>query len=149
MNLSFAPPTRARIVAEARSWIGTPYCHQASRKHVGCDCLGLVRGVWRAFYGPEPEAVPPYSSDWAERGKRETLAAAGGRHLVPIGREDFRPGDVILFRWQAHVPAKHAGIVSGAQSFVHAYERIAVTESALSPWWCRRIAYAFCFPGVE
>ena len=40
--------TRDAIVAEARAWIGTPYRHQASLKGVGCDCLGLVRGVWRA-----------------------------------------------------------------------------------------------------
>jgi NlpC/P60 family putative phage cell wall peptidase len=50
--------TRTTIVAEARSWIGTPYRHQASLKGVGCDCLGLVRGVWRAVLGAEPEAVP-------------------------------------------------------------------------------------------
>ncbi|HXO72313.1 MAG TPA: peptidase P60, partial [Bradyrhizobium sp.] len=42
-----SPLTCAAIVAEARSWIGTRYCHQASLKGVGCDCLGLVRGVWR------------------------------------------------------------------------------------------------------
>ena len=41
--------TRAAIVAEARAWIGTRYRHQASVKGVGCDCLGLVRGVWRAL----------------------------------------------------------------------------------------------------
>ena len=39
--------TRADIVAAARRWVGTPYVHQASLIHVGCDCLGLVRGVWR------------------------------------------------------------------------------------------------------
>jgi NlpC/P60 family putative phage cell wall peptidase len=39
------------ILEEARSWIGTPYQHQASLKGVGCDCIGLVRGVWRAVYG--------------------------------------------------------------------------------------------------
>ena len=39
---------RARVVAEARMWIGTPYVHQASALGAGCDCLGLVRGVWRA-----------------------------------------------------------------------------------------------------
>lgn len=48
------------VVAEAMDWIGTPYRHQASRKGVGCDCLGLVRGVWRALYGREPEAPGPY-----------------------------------------------------------------------------------------
>lgn len=36
---------RAAVVAEARDWIGTPYRHQASVKHAGCDCLGLIRGV--------------------------------------------------------------------------------------------------------
>jgi len=39
------------IVAEARRWIGTPYRHQASLIGVGCDCLGLVRGIWRAVVG--------------------------------------------------------------------------------------------------
>ena len=60
------PPIADLVVAEARSWIGTPYQHQASLKGVGCDCLGLVRGVWRALYGEEPEHVPAYSRDWAE-----------------------------------------------------------------------------------
>ena len=57
---------RAAIVAAARSWIGTPYRHQASLKGVGCDCLGLLRGVWRDVVGDEPERPPAYSRDWAE-----------------------------------------------------------------------------------
>ena len=57
--------SRAAIIAEARGWIGTPYCHQASLKGAGCDCLGLIRGVWRALYGAEPEAPGPYSPNWA------------------------------------------------------------------------------------
>ena len=36
---------RDEIVAAARGWRGTPYRHQASVKHIGTDCLGLVRGV--------------------------------------------------------------------------------------------------------
>ena len=35
------------VMRSARSWLGTPYRHQGARKGVGCDCLGLVRGVWR------------------------------------------------------------------------------------------------------
>ncbi len=35
------------LVTAARGWIGTPYIHQASLKDIGCDCLGLLRGVWR------------------------------------------------------------------------------------------------------
>ena len=54
---------RGAIVAAARAWIGTPYQHQASLIHVGCDCLGLVRGVRREVNGPEPEEAPPYTPD--------------------------------------------------------------------------------------
>ena len=69
-------PTRTSIVAEARSWIGTPYRHQASLKGVGCDCLGLVRGVWRAVIGDEPERAPAYARDWAEASGDEAFARA-------------------------------------------------------------------------
>ncbi|MBN9249774.1 MAG: hypothetical protein J0I86_04210, partial [Mesorhizobium sp.] len=48
-------PGADEIVAEALSWLGTPYRHQASSKGVGCDCLGLIRGVWRSLYGNELE----------------------------------------------------------------------------------------------
>lgn len=140
--------SRAAIVAEARDWLGTPYRHQASLKGVGCDCLGLVRGVWRAFYGAEPEPMPAYTPDWAEAAGRETLAAAAARHLVPIAMSDAAAGDVILFRWRDGLPAKHAGIVIGDDRFIHAHDGAAVAEANLSAWWRRRLALAFRFPGV-
>lgn len=58
---------REEIVAEARRWIGTPYRHQASLCGVGCDCLGLLRGVWRALIGPEPERIGAYSRTGRKR----------------------------------------------------------------------------------
>jgi NlpC/P60 family putative phage cell wall peptidase len=137
------------IVAEARSWIGTPYRHQASLKGVGCDCLGLVRGVWRALYGEEPERTPPYSRDWAEASLRETLAEAGARHLVPVAREAMQAGDVVLFRWRAGFVAKHAAILTGDASMVHAHDGAAVAEVAFAPWWRRRLAFVFRFAGVN
>ena len=86
--------SRSLIVAEARDWIGTPYRHQASLKGVGCDCLGLVRGVWRGVIGAEPERAPAYAPDWAEAGGVEALADAAARHLVAIERDAFGDGDV-------------------------------------------------------
>jgi NlpC/P60 family putative phage cell wall peptidase len=140
---------RSLIVAETRAWIGTPYRHQASLKGVGCDCLGLVRGVWRAVIGDEPEAAPPYAPDWAEAASGEPLVEAAARHLVAIARDAFGDGDVLLFRWRANLPAKHAAIVTGDGLMVHAHDGAAVAEVALAPWWRRRLAYAFRFPGVE
>lgn len=141
------PVTRAAIVAEARSWLGTPYRHQASLKGVGCDCLGLVRGIWRACLGDEPEALAAYTPHWAEVGGEETLLAAAGRHLVPVPVDAAEAGDVLLFRFRPGCPAKHAGVLIGTDRFVHAHEGAAVSEGHLGPWWRRRIAGAFRFPG--
>ncbi len=140
--------TRAAIVAEARGWIGTRYRHQASVKGIGCDCLGLVRGVWRNCIGQEPEAPPPYAPDWAEARGEEALASAALRHLVPVDGDAFGAGDVLLFRWRAGCVAKHAAIASGEGTMIHAHEGASVCEVALAPWWQRRLAYAFRFPGV-
>lgn len=136
----------ARVVAEASSWLGTPYRHQASRKGVGCDCLGLVRGVWRALIGPEPELVEPYLPDWAEAGGDRLLSAAR-RHMAELpGGGTPVSGCVVLFRWRPHMAAKHAGIALDGERFIHAYEGHAVTVSALVPQWRRRIAGLFAFP---
>ena len=138
-----------RAVAEARSWIGTPYRHQAATKGAGADCLGLVRGVWRVLYGAEPETVPPYTSDWAEPSREEVLWRAALRHLVPRDGPTPQSGDVILFRMRDGAVAKHLGIAAGsgsAASFVHAYTGHGVVESPLSVPWARRIAACFAFP---
>lgn len=145
---------RASIVAAARGWIGTPYRHQASLKGVGCDCLGLVRGVWRELYGAEPEAPPPYRADWAETGAAETLLDAATRHLTPVPLDAVAPGDVLLFRMSPDACIKHCAIVSDVRPgdpqprIVHAYWGRAVVESWLGPWWRRRLAAAFSFPAV-
>ena len=140
--------TRSSIIAEARAWIGTPYRHQASLKGVGCDCLGLVRGVWRAVIGDEPQVAPAYSRDWAEASGEEALAQAARAHLIEIEPAQFLPGDVLLFRYRDRYPAKHAAIVSAPALMVHAHDGAAVAEVAIAPWWRRRLAYAFRFPGV-
>lgn len=133
------------VVAAARSWIGTPYRHRASLKGVGTDCLGLVRGVYRDVYGAEPESPPPYSRHSSDAAGVETMADAAARHLDAVTSGDFEPGDVLLFRWRASLPARHAGIAATASSMVHAHSGASVCEIALSPWWLRRLAFVFRF----
>jgi NlpC/P60 family putative phage cell wall peptidase len=124
------------ILAEARRWIGTPYAHQASLIGVGCDCLGFVRGLYAALVGRCPP-VPPYA-----------LLDAAERWLVRAGPE-ARPGDVLLFRYRAHLPAKHLAVAAGPDRMIHAYDGAAVAETVIGQWWRRRIAGVFAFPGVQ
>jgi NlpC/P60 family putative phage cell wall peptidase len=135
--------SRPAIVAEARSWIGTPYRHQASLKGVGADCLGLLRGVWRGVIGAEPETVPPYG----DHERDELLLEAARRNLSEIGAYQFRDGDVLLFRWQPHLPARHVGIATSPSSMVHAQSGSVVAEVPLDRWWRMRLVAVFEFPG--
>ncbi|MEP3638638.1 MAG: NlpC/P60 family protein [Paracoccaceae bacterium] len=137
------------IILAARAWLGTPYVHQMSRKGAGCDCLGLVRGVWREVIGGEPEEVPAYSPDWSEPQSDESLWKAASRHMIKRDVEPHVPGDVILFRMRDGSVAKHLGFAAVTQtgpSFIHAYSGHGVVESALSAPWARRIVARFSFP---
>lgn len=146
--------TGERAAAEARAWLGTPYRHQASLIGVGCDCLGLVRGVWRGLHGTEPEAAPPYSGTWAESAPSgsDPLMEAAGRHLVPVAGAlaayAAEPGDVLLFAFRAHLPARHCAIATGTATMIHAHDRAAVAEVALTRWWRRHLVGVFRFPGI-
>jgi NlpC/P60 family putative phage cell wall peptidase len=170
---------RTHIVSLARTWLGTPYHHQASARGIGCDCIGLVRGIWRDLYGPEPQPLPAYTRDWAESSGRETLLEAARRHLVEVPPSRALPGDVLVFRWRRNAPAKHCAILSAAPplpacgeglprrrpgagvrgsrkrgpinrgTIIHALEGAPVSEVSLSPWWHRHLAGAFMFPALD
>jgi NlpC/P60 family putative phage cell wall peptidase len=133
------------IVAIARSWIGTPYVHQASLKGVGCDCLGLLRGVWREMTGEEAETPPPYSPDWELAGN-ESLHDGMARHLNAVALAAIAPGDVLLFRMVPRAPAKHCAILAerdGSLTLIHARQNKRVSEEAFTPFWRSKLAYAF------
>lgn len=138
--------TRDQIVQAARSWIGTPYHHQASCKGIGADCLGLVRGVWRDIYGFDVESRADYSRDWAEASGIETMLAGAREHLKVVDLGARAPGDVIVFRLRPGFVAKHAAIIATPETMIHAMEGGSASEVALSGWWRRRIAGAFQFP---
>lgn len=142
------------VVAIARSWLGTPYHHQASVRGVGCDCLGLVRGVWRELYGFEPMTPNGlrYAPDIGDAEGKETMLEAARERLAEVQVEDAAAGDVLVFRYREARIAKHAGILSSAARgihpamMIHAFEGTGVVEIPLSSWWRRRIAGVFRFP---
>lgn len=144
-----APQSREAVVAAARTWIGTPYHHQASAKGMGADCLGLIRGVWRDLYGEEAEMAPGYSRDWGEVNGTETLIEAALRHMTSCALEEAKPGDVLIFRMKPNAIAKHAGILATPTTMVHAVEDRRAAEVPLSAYWRRRLAAVFIFPGIE
>ncbi len=140
--------SRLEIITIARTWLGTPYHHQARTKNIGTDCLGLVLGVYQEVVGGMPVNVPNYSPDWAEASGIETMLYGARDHLEEIPPDNAHPGDVAVFRLRNSVVAKHAAILMPDNKMIHAMEGTAVSEVYFTPWWQRRVAATFKFPGV-
>lgn len=137
------------IVRIARSWIGTPYVHQGAVRGAGCDCLGLLRGVWADLAGEPLVPVPAYTADWSEPQGRETLRCALEGHLERRDLDDACAGDVVLFRMRQGAVAKHLGIQADTgltPTFIHAYQGHGVRESAFTMPWQRRLVARFALP---
>lgn len=137
------------VVTAARAWLGTPYIHQTSCKGAGCDCLGLLLGLWREFHGTLPGPVPAYTNDWSEASGQERLLESARAHMAEKPLTDAALGDVLIFRMRAGAVAKHVGLqtqITPTPRFIHAYSRRGVTEGALTPPWAKRVVARFAFP---
>lgn len=135
------------VVALARAWLGTPYRHRASTMGAGCDCLGLLRGVWRGLYGEEPMAVPAYRADMRDPAFAGALEAAAERLLVPVDGPAVG-SQIVLFRLNRAAAVKHCGILVSPNRFIHAQERLGVVEANLTEAWRRRVVSRWVFPGA-
>lgn len=133
------------VVAAAREWLGTPYRHRASALGAGCDCLGLLRGVWRGLYGDEPMVVPAYRASVRDPESAGALREAAERFLLPA-EGPVMAGQVVLFRLSGLEEARHCGIMVSGERFIHAQEKLGVVEANLTPGWARRVSGRFWFP---
>ena len=66
--------------------------------------------------------------------------------MIEIPITDINPGTLVLFRMAPRAIAKHVGILTAPDRFIHAYDRLGVIEEELTTAWSRRIAFAFRFP---
>lgn len=128
--------TGQRIVAEARTWIGTKFVWQASVKGVGADCKGLVFGVARELGLPEAETFHAQVADYGIRVPVKLLREGMASVFDPVAWDDRQPGDVMLLKLRS-IPMHLAilsGVSEGHERAIHAQIAPAdvVTEAKLS-----------------
>lgn len=145
-----APTTRAAVVATARTWLGTPWHHQARLQGVGVDCVGLVIGVARTL-----GLVPP-GFDVAAYPRVPDGSSL--MHLVHmhmrglLAGQPMQPGDVVVVRFDAD--PQHLGILGdyrhGGLSIIHAASDPGrVIETRLLFSQSMQFVQAFALPGIE
>ena len=110
---------RAAVVAEARSWIGTPYHHAADVKGAGVDCAMILVRVFCDLGLVAPFDPRPYTRDWMLHRDDERYLGFLLARAREVAEPD--PGDVILFRFGRCFA--HGGIVTRRRplTVVHAF----------------------------
>jgi NlpC/P60 family putative phage cell wall peptidase len=111
---------RAEIVAEALSWMGTPYHHHARLKGVGVDCAQLPCAVYHTV-GLIPHLEPDYSPQWMLHRDEELYLAWVRPYTREITRAELRPGDLVM--WKYGRTYSHSAIVIAAPTVIHAVNR--------------------------
>ena len=111
---------RARVVAEVRKWLWTPYHNCADVLGAGVDC-GLL--IVRAFVDSglvEPFDPRPYTQDWHLHRSDEKYLGFVGDHCAIVAKP--KPGDVAVFRYGRCY--SHGAIITSVDpiSMVHAFQ---------------------------
>ncbi len=129
---------RAMIVAQARTWLGTPFHHQGRVKGVGVDCAGLILGVAaelgvsiedRRGYGRQPDS--------------DELILLCRREAAEIRSSEARPGDFYLMALKGR--PQHLAIATD-KGVIHALApQRRVVEHRLDRYWASCITSAFAF----
>ncbi len=120
---------RKEVVAEARTWLRTPYHHMARVKGAGVDCVQIIIAVYAQcglIEDFQPEFYPP---DWHLHRSDEKYLQGVTKYATRIPVEEVLPGDLLLFRFARC--ASHGAIVTEWPRVVHALMGIGVIESSV------------------
>ena len=109
---------RQRIVEEARSWLGTPYHHQAMVKRAGVDCAMILVAVYRSV-GLIPAGFDPrpYPQDWHLHRDAERYLG----NITRFCREVESPQVGGIAVWRFGRTFSHGGIYIGGNQVIHSY----------------------------
>ncbi len=141
--------TRAAVVREALEWIGTPFQHAQHCKGRGCDCIGLVIGVFQRLGAiPANYAPPGYSQQWHAHKNEELLVASAHGMGFMDKATDPEPGDLLVFKFGR--VCSHSGIYLGGGEFVHAFFNLSrVVKQPLRGELQQRMRRVMVAPWVE
>ena len=108
----------AALIAEALSWEGTPWHHQAAIKGAGVDCAMFLLRCYQAVGAVDSAYDPrPYPRDWHLHRSEERFAAEILKHARRVRKP--RPGDLALYKFgRCH---SHGAIVVAWPIIIHSY----------------------------
>lgn len=108
---------RAAVIAEAYTWLRTPYHHQGRVKGAGVDCATLLAEVYATTGHIEPLDLGNYSMQWHLHRSEELYL--GWLEKCGVEIDAPKPGDVVVFKVGRCY--SHGGIVVEWPLIIHSY----------------------------
>lgn len=113
------PDQRQAVVAEARSWLRTPYHDHGRVKGAGADCALFPLDVYTRVLRIALPPVPRYTMQWHLHNREEKyLDYVRSCGAIEITESEIQPGDFALFRLGRVF--SHGAIILGWPSVIHA-----------------------------
>jgi cell wall-associated NlpC family hydrolase len=122
---------RAAVVAEARTWLKTPWVHMADVKGAGVDCAMLLARVYINVGLVRPFDPRPYPADWYLHRSEERFLGVLLERSHPVEKPEA--GDVAMFRVGRCF--SHGSIVTRAEplTIIHSFQPVgAVIEEVVA-----------------
>ena len=110
---------RERLVAEALTWLGTPYHHAGRVKGGGTDCGMLILQAFINVGLIVDTEVGYYPMDWHLHRSAEHYLGWVTRYCKKVERDTPLPGDVIVYRYGRCI--SHGALVVAWPQIIHAY----------------------------
>jgi hypothetical protein len=121
---------RAAVLAEARTWLRTPYHHMGRVKGAGCDCYTLLLEVFRTvglFTAKDEDTF--YPRDWFLHARNDHYKFRILRHAGEMVEHFCSPtemttaGNIVLVRATKSRGSIdiHGGIISAWPKVIHSY----------------------------
>lgn len=113
--------SRARVIAVAESWIGTPFHDGTHIKGVGVDCAHFIAAVYEGAGAIDKVEIESYPPTWFMHRDEERFLSYLDRHMRRIEGRDADAGDTVI--WKMGRCFAHAAIiVRWPSEIIHAWK---------------------------
>jgi cell wall-associated NlpC family hydrolase len=141
---------RNNIVAEAKSWLGTPYLLNGKIKGAGCDCATLILMVMSNCKLFTADNLGIYRPDWWQHKEEEVYLFYVMRHAKKILETTCRtstkvdPGNIILGKVANSKIYNHGCIVTSYPYAIHSVQpKVKAFNLLTDPLWAMQNVIIF------
>lgn len=111
---------RAAVIAEAATWLGTPFANNQSVKGAGVDCAHFLAAVYVAAGVAAPMEIENYSPQWFLHRDEERFLSYVVKVTKEIDEGQAGQGDIVMYKI-GRCFAHGALIVDWPNKIVHAH----------------------------